>query len=179
MAFNRLWIVAGDTLYQYDGTTLTTVGTVVDDGLSVCMTHNINELLVVSGGEGYTVQNDLTTFAIIADTDFPNASRCGFLDGYGILLEKSSGRFWYTTVNDFEAISGTDFATAERSPDDTVSMLVDHRELWLFGEHTTEVWFNSGDSNNPFQPLHLIERGCKGLILSALRPLIGCVQTSG
>lgn len=161
-AYGYLYVASAGTLYSYDGETLTELGSIANDGEPVCFTDNIHELLVVSGGRGYTVQKTTQTFAEIADTDFPNAARCGFLDGYGLLVEKASGRFWFTDIDDFESISGVDFATAEGSPDDLVSLLVDHRELWLFGERSIEIWFNSGDATNPFQRQQFIERGCKG-----------------
>jgi hypothetical protein len=33
-----------------------------------------------------------------------------------------------------------------------VTHAIMHREIWLFGELTTEVWFNSGASDFTFQP---------------------------
>ena len=43
-----------------------------------------------------------------------------------------------------------------------MSLIVDHRELWLLGERTTEVWFNSGDVNFPMSRIQgaFIEHGC-------------------
>jgi hypothetical protein len=37
-----------------------------------------------------------------------------------------------------------DFASAEGSPDNLVSLIVDHREIWLFGQTSVEVWYNAG-----------------------------------
>ena len=41
-------------------------------------------------------------------------------------------------------------------------MIADHRELWLFGESTTEVWFDSGDVDFPFSRIDgaFMEVGC-------------------
>jgi hypothetical protein len=36
------------------------------------------------------------------------------------------------------------FASAEGSPDNLVTLIVDHREVWLFGINTVEVWYNAG-----------------------------------
>ncbi len=168
VAWGVMYVVAGTRLYEVasDGTA-TVLGAVPDDGSPVCMEHNIFELLCVAGGNGYTVQKGTVTFAQITDTDFPTSDRCGFLDGYGILLEKDSGRFWYTSINDFETISGIDFATAEGAPDDLESLLIDHRELWLFGKTSTEVWYNSGAATNPIQRRTFVERGCRGVFSPA------------
>lgn len=163
-AFGTLYAVAGDKVYSVSsGWVATELGTVANDGLPACMTHNIFELLVVSGLSGYTVQKTTEAFAEVTDTDFPQSNRCGFIDGYGILLEKNSGRFWFTDIDDFETISGIDFATAEGAPDDLVSLIIDHREVWLFGDQSTEVWTNVGNASNPFQrvPGGFIEKGCR------------------
>ena len=168
-AWGRFYAVAGNGVYRIDGTVATLLGTIPDDGLPVSMDHNIFELCIVSAGDGYVVQKATDVLTKITDVDFPESSIVYFLDGYGMLLEKNSGRFHFTTINDFETISGIDFATAEGAPDDLVSLIVDHRELWLFGTDTIEIWDNVGDSSNPFQrrPGAFIERGCRGTYSTA------------
>src|ERR1700754_3691332 len=42
------------------------------------------------------------------------------------------------------------FATAESSPDNLVRVYSAFGQLWLYGEKTTEVWYNSGDADFPF-----------------------------
>jgi hypothetical protein len=37
-----------------------------------------------------------------------------------------------------------DFASAEGSPDGLVGLIVDHREAWLFGTDSVEVWYDAG-----------------------------------
>lgn len=158
-AFGHLYVVAGNTAYRISNTgAIDTLGTVIDDGLPACLEQNIFEVLIVSGGKGYSVTG--TVMMPITDPDFPDSSICGFLDGYGLLLEKESGRFHFTSINDFDTINGTDFATAEGAPDDLVSLLVDHRELWLFGEKSTEVWYNNGVAPFIRSPSGFMERGC-------------------
>ena len=48
------------------------------------------------------------------------------------------------------------------SPDGLVSILVDHREAWLFGTNTVEVWYNSGGLDFPLSPVQgaFNEVGC-------------------
>ena len=164
--FGAFYVAAGHHVYRIDS-----VGVTVDLGeisnissQPVGFSQNIFEVLIVSDGLGYVVQEGASTLTEISDAEFPDTTKCDFIDGYGLLIERGSGRFWYTTINDFESISGIDFATAEGSPDDLVSLLVDHREVWLFGESSTEVWYNVGDNTNPFQRVSggFIERGCSG-----------------
>jgi hypothetical protein len=55
-----------------------------------------------------------------------------------------------------------DFASAEGSPDNVVGIIADHGELWVFGETTTEVWYNAGTPGFPFAPIQgaFSEIGC-------------------
>jgi hypothetical protein len=54
------------------------------------------------------------------------------------------------------------FANKEASPDLLVSLIVAKREIWLLGSKTTEVWYNTGAPDFPFQsmPGVFIDRGC-------------------
>jgi hypothetical protein len=47
------------------------------------------------------------------------------------------------------SIDPLDFASAEGSPDGLVSLIIDHREAWLFGTNSVEVWYNSGEADFP------------------------------
>ena len=163
-AWDRFYAVAGNGVYRISGGVATLLGTVANDGLPVSMSHNIFELLIVSSGQGWVVQKATDALTKVSDPEFPDALIADFIDGYGIMAEKESGRFWYTTIDDFETISGIDFATAEGSPDDLVSLIVDHREIFLFGKKTTERWYNAGGASNVFQRSQggFIEKGCRG-----------------
>jgi len=167
-AWDRLYAVAGDSVYRISPANVATLlGTITNDGLTASLSNNIFELLIVSNGQGWVAQKETNVLTAIADPDFPNTSKSDFLDGYGLLVEKDSGRFRFTTINDFETISGIDFATAEGSPDNLVTLIVDHREIWLFGTETIEIWFNVGNATNPFQRQAFIEKGCKGVFSPA------------
>lgn len=87
-----------------------------------------------------------------------------YIDGYFLRTEPAyDGRFaWAGPYS--STWNALDFATAEGSPDKLVAMVAAHRELWLFGARTTEVWYNSGDLDQPFQRVDtsFVERGCIG-----------------
>ena len=164
-------IVFGDNLYTVNGesvnkfgtdATVSTVGKLNTDSGPVSMAANLTTIGIVDGTNGYTT--DGSTLSVISDADFPDtATRISYLDGYGIVNDPSnSGRFYITTVNDFTAVAGTDFATAQRDPDALVAHVVNNRELWLFGAVSTEVWYNSGAADFPFQPIDqaFSEWGC-------------------
>jgi hypothetical protein len=73
----------------------------------------------------------------------------------------NSGQFQITGLNDV-TVDALDVATAEGSPDNLVGLISDHRDLWLFGTDSTEVFFNSGNADFPFERIQgaFIEHGC-------------------
>ena len=88
-------------------------------------------------------------FSQITDPDFPGAVGVGFLDGYFVFNEPNSQKFWVTASYNGLSIDALDFASAEGSPDNLVTLIVDHREVWLFGQNSVEVWYNAGTPDFP------------------------------
>ena len=162
-AFGRWFVATAGQIHEVflNGTTSYIGGLTTSSG-PVSFAHNIHEVCVVDGIKGYTIQKAATTMVEITDPQFPtNPIQVGFLDGYGIIIEGKSGRFHYTTIDDFETIDGADFATAEGHPDDLVGHMVDHRELWLAGKDSMEIW-STVSATPPIQrrPDGFVEKGC-------------------
>jgi len=88
-------------------------------------------------------------FSTITDPDFYGAVGVGFLDGYFVFNEPNSQKFWVTASYNGLSIDALDFASAEGSPDNLVTLIVDHREVWLFGQNSVEVWYNAGTPDFP------------------------------
>ena len=83
------------------------------------------------------------------------------MDGYFIFGDGTESFFINTTPFDGSNYDALDFASAESNPDEILRPFVDHRELLLFGEVTTESWYNSGDADFPFErtPGAIAEKG--------------------
>lgn len=75
-----------------------------------------------------------------------NVGSVDFIDGYFIINEESSGRF-YISGQYSTTIDSLDFATAEGAPDNLVRVLVHNREAILFGLETIEFWYVSGNAD--------------------------------
>jgi hypothetical protein len=73
----------------------------------------------------------------------------GYLDGYFVFNEPNSQRIWVTSLFDGASIDPLEFASAEGSPDGLVSLIIDHREAWLFGTNSVEVWYDAGLADFP------------------------------
>jgi len=160
IAYNNLvYFVVGNTLYEIDsGGVATSRGTLNTSSGLVSMAHNgvrtaaNQQIMIVDGPNGYIYDNTTSTLSQITDDDFTSAKTVAFIDGYFIYNENSGdGKFWLTNLYDGASITDTDFSNAEGWPDKIQSLIADNRELFLFGEESLEVWYNSGDLDNTFQ----------------------------
>ncbi len=160
-----LYVVAGNRVYSVNSSgTATSLGTINTSTGRVGMAVNratVQELIIVDGTDGwiYDTTNGLVK---IADADFVTADTVTFQDGYFIVNKAGTSQFFISALDDGTSWSATDFADAEGDPDEVVAVFSDHRELWVFGEETIEVYFNSGATDFPFERIQgaFIERGC-------------------
>jgi len=133
----------------------------VDLSNRVVMEDNGNQVVMVDGAKGYYYDHLGGGVYEITDPAFHHSTHVAFQDGYFIFNRKDTGQFFISGFNDvsFDAL---DFATAEGQPDNLVAVLSDHRELFLFGTETIEVWYNSGAAAFPFSrnPGAFVEKGC-------------------
>ena len=157
------YAVSGEVLYRVDSLfNVSVIGTV--DGLSgpVSMVDNGTQLFIACDGPSFIYNSTTLQFKQIDDPDFPGAVTVGYIDGYFVFNEPNSQRVWITSLLDGTSIDPLDFASAEGSPDGLVSLIVDHREIWLFGTNSVEVWYNAGTSPFPLTPVQgaFNEVGC-------------------
>lgn len=161
-AADLLVAVSGPNVYLVDsGGASTLVGQIDDGSTPVGMASNGTVVMIVTGAAGYVLTPGALTLNQITSADFYGADVVYFLDGYFVFNRPGTGQFQITGLYDTN-INGLDFATAEGSPDKLVTLIVDHRELWLLGENSTEIWFNSGAQDFPFERNQgaFIEVGC-------------------
>jgi hypothetical protein len=155
----RLFAVSGSKFYEITLTAAVEYGTLGTFTGQVCMSDNGIDLLLVDGLKGYTFRFSTNTFAEITDPDFPVASACAFVDQYLIVNEVGTRKFWISDLTDATSWNGLDFATKEGATDDLLTLLVDHREVWLLGRTSSEVYFNSGALDFPFERREFLEQG--------------------
>lgn len=149
----KSYFVSGNELLEIDsdvdgGVAVGTLNTSL--GL-VSMAASPTELLLVDGTDGY--RWDGTTFSVIADPDFPEATTITWLDFYFIANEAGTGEAYISALNDGTSWSALDFTTAESAADNLLAVYATVDELWLLGETTTEVYYNSGNPDFPFDPI--------------------------
>ncbi len=157
------YVVSGTQLFKIDsGYNATLLGAVSGD-TPVSMVDNGTQLFVACNGPSYIYNSATNVFGQITDPDFPGAVTVGFLDGFFVFNEPNSQRLWVTELLDGTQINADETASAEGSPDGVVSIIVDHRELWVFGTNSVEVWYNAAKPDGfPFERIQgaFNEIGC-------------------
>lgn len=128
----------------------------------VSMVDNGIQIFIATNPKGYIYNINTNVFAEIGDPDFPGAVTVGYVDGYFVFNEPNSARIWVTALYDGTSIDPLSFASAEASPDNVVSLIVDHKEIWIFGNNSTEVWYDAGQPDFPLAPIQgaFLETGC-------------------
>lgn len=159
----RVFAVRGGGFFEVriDGTTQLLGTLLTSDGPAV-MTDNTEWLMLVDGNYGYTFNLTTNVFAQLTDPGFLGANTVTSLDNYFICNRPGTGQFYLSNLA-VPVFSGLDFASAEGSPDPLLTVIAAHRELWLGGTETVEVWVNTGGTF-PFSRVQgaFIEYGVAG-----------------
>lgn len=156
-------IVCDNNVYSADTNGITTlIGNIAAGSTPVSMASNGTSVMLVTGTVvGYVIDPILSTVSQITDPDFVGANSVVFVDGYFVLNKLNSSQYQITSLygTDFNAL---DFASAEGAPDKLITLLDNHREVWLFGEYSTEVVINTGNPDFPFERIQgaFLEQGC-------------------
>ncbi|MGZ3639405.1 MAG: hypothetical protein ACXVCX_16370 [Ktedonobacterales bacterium] len=173
-ALGFAYILSGQSLYQVDGgaNAVLCTGDTIPAGGAVYMVANGTQLGMLVNSTMFYVTG--TTVTKVTDADFPTegASSLDFIDGYGVLSRGgSTGQWFLSDLLDFSSYNALNFATASSTTGvGLLRVLANHKEAWLFGDKTTEVWYDAGTFPFPFQliPGSLIDRGIAAP-LSAIR----------
>lgn len=161
------FVVSGQTLCRINpNNSVDPIGTIPGVG-RVQMTHNQfktgYQLLVENGqgGGGYVYDTNTSTLTKIADEGYPGSISSDYLDQY-ILGVEPQGRFWFhSNLADATDYNTLDRYEAESAPDKIVGLAANASEVVVFGERTTEFFFNSGAATGTFQNRRSsITKGC-------------------
>ena len=146
------YTVIGNTFYSFNGTSLTSLGTLSSSsGRCWIIFNDLGHAMVSDGSVAYNYNG--STFTAITTPGSVAVGTLAYQSGYGIFNVPNEAQFYITALNDFSTIDALDFATAESSPDPILRVFVDHGQLFLCGTRTIEAWQQSGTSDFPYQPL--------------------------
>jgi hypothetical protein len=126
------------------------------------LANNGSQILAITpDGEGFLI--DDTDVTQITDSDFPVASSVTFLDGYFIVTEKDTQKFFISGLYDGSTWDALDFASAEEAPDNLVRVFSFNNALWLYGNGSIEPHYNSGNADFPFEQIQGAANTTRGL----------------
>ena len=165
------YVVSGVEVYKLTSTSATPVkiGTVSGTG-PVSIADNGAVIFFACNGPSYTYFEPTGEFNQITDANFPGAVTVAYINNLFVFNEPNSQRIWSVdTVDPVSAsyiyplvFNSLDFASADGSPDGVVAVNADHRQLWVFGTDSVEVWYDAGLANFPLTPVQgaFNEIGC-------------------
>lgn len=144
------------------GGTFTSIGALGTTSGRVSMASIFDQIMIVTGTTAYLYVISTNTFSTISDVDLPaSVTQITSMDDYFIALKPDSDTFYISAQSDGSSWSATQFASAETRSDNLVAALTIFQELWLIGQQTTEIWFDTGNTF-PFerQDGSFINAGC-------------------
>ena len=165
------YVVSGTEVYKLTSMTATPVkiGDVSGTG-PVSIADNGAVLFFACNGPSYTYYEPTGAFDQITDPNFAGAVTVAYLNTLFVFNEPNSQNLWSVVSQNvitgdyiyplvFDALT---VASADGSPDGVVAINVDHRQLWVFGTDSTEVWYDAGLTGFPLTPIQgaFNEIGC-------------------
>lgn len=150
----------GNAMYVISGPELYVVGMDFSTGLAgadigpgaASIIANLNQIAVFGGNTGHTYAAG--TYASIVLPFAPLASiSAAQQDGFGVINQPGSSLWWQSDLEDFTTWQALNFADASGDPDFVVTMAQINREIWLFKQDETEIWYNAGTAGFIFARL--------------------------
>ena len=129
----------------------------VGTGLTLTLTFGTG-----SGGTGtYPISASQTVtsrtmyalnFTVLPTTDgaFSGGNTVDIVDNY-FVYNRPSSQQWAASTPLSPITPALSFSSKDGAPDNLVSLIVDHREVYLLGEQSSEVWVDVGTFPFPFQ----------------------------
>ena len=150
-----VYVVSANTVYKLTinyltkvVTTTTTIGTLTTSSGTVYAAANPTQIIFVDGtASGYILTISSEAWAVIADGDFTAAGQVKFLDGYFLYNQVSTGKIWNSALNNGTSWAATDVLTASSSTDNVLALGKSKGELWVFGEDTTEIFYDAANAS--------------------------------
>lgn len=160
-ANGRVFFVAGTKLYELNSDfTFTERGTVATDANPASLAFNGIQLFIVSGGHGYNYE--LATNVLTDETGLLTATpiQVKGVDTYFVVIFADSNKFQISSPLDGTTWPGLQVNEVSVFPENIVSIEVNHRELWVFGQKHSQPYQDTGSANIfDVIPGALIEQG--------------------
>jgi len=156
-----IYAVSGNSVYTIDSIgTITNLGSIGTVDVNVDIDDNGEEVIIVNSGAGWLATP--TALTQITDGDFLTPSSVTAVDGFAIFTQSGTDTFFKSAQLDASVYDALDFDVADGDSDILVKAKALQKELWLFGERSTEIWYNAGGGGFPYQRIQggFLNRGC-------------------
>lgn len=161
-----LYIVCGDNVYTMSASGVVTqlTGSMATVTGNCQMLNNAFEVAILKP-DGSLYKADATTVQQVTSSALPAVGSITYLDSFLFYSEVNSNLFGSSASQDILTYDPLDTANAESDSDKVVRVFGDLGELLIFGEETTEIWYNTGETTGlfPYQKTSggsVIKRGC-------------------
>lgn len=145
---NRFFAVGGTRFYEISSSgALTNRGLLGSGATPVQFAASPEEILIADGDR---IMRDGGTGITVA---FEPGISVVYLDDYFVVLERDSNRMFYSLGNGGTVWDPLDFIDKMGATDRSVRLEVHEGHIWVFGRKSIVPYFNSGDANNPWQPI--------------------------
>lgn len=139
-------LALGQTI-QGSGVTTGTIITALGTGSGSTGTYTVNKSQTVGSSTLYALN-----WTVLPSTDgaFEGGGTVDIVDNYFVYNDPDTQQ-WAASDLLSPITNPLSFASKDGAPDDLVSLIVDHREVYLLGEQSSEVWVDVGAQPFPFQ----------------------------
>lgn len=172
-----VYVVSNRSLYTVDQTTgiTTLLGTV--NGSDFCTFASTIYYIAISANGGLYIWNG-SALTNVPIPDGQQVTDVTSLDNYLIVGIKDSNKFYWIEPGSL-VINPLNFASAERNPDDIISVTTTGDEMWVLGQSTCEVFRDTGTANAPFVRIagRSYSTGCvdKHSVVKTLKDTLPCL----
>lgn len=149
-----VYFVIYNKLYRIDvNSVVVELGTILSNIGRIGMATNGLDITFVDGPNGYVLDLSTNVITTITDPQFPGGNNIIFIDGWYLVNKPGTGQIWRSNFNDGLNWDGLAFSTAGEDPDNVVALEVDGKDVWVIGERTSGIWYNSGSGQFNFLPI--------------------------
>lgn len=159
---NRFFVAVGTEFIEIDndgaktvrGTLTTKIG-YVTMAENVNLTTNTTQIMVVDGVKGYIFELSDNTFTDISGvaSSYEAGTHVIYKDGVFIQNISGTNKFAFSTVGAYDGKqwnTAIDYYAAETNADSVDAIAKINNEIYIFGSKSIEIWYATGDSNDPF-----------------------------
>lgn len=146
----RTFAVTSTTLFElFAGGTFLSRGTVHTGTAPVFFADNGLHMVLSVDGIGYAYDLSTDTLITLPLTGPQTFGRFGYIDGYLVVHEPGTRTFWYSALLDALTWPALYNYQADARPDPIVTLFVDHRQIFLLGTQSVEIWDSTGQAPPP------------------------------